>query len=162
MKKKTHSAETIAGLALFCIFTVCMLFVLMSGAGAYKDISAAMEEQHQERTVLNYITAKIRHFDSAGGVSLTDFEGSNALALEENIDGDIYETLIYYYDGYIYELFSLKDSGLTPADGFEIIPASGMVLEQVTSDLLYLECSVGGRNAETYVYINSDNAGDLP
>ncbi len=157
MGKKTYGVDIVAGLVLFCIFTTCMLFVLLSGAKSYKSISHSIEEQYAERTCLSYITAKIRHFDN-GGVYLTNFEGVNALALDEEIEGNIYTTLIYPYNGYICELFAAKDSGLLPEDGLSIIAADNLSFEQAENSLFHITCEADGRKADAFVTVRSERS----
>lgn len=155
--KKTHaSLDVIAGLILFCIFTVTMLFVLVSGAGAYQNISETMEEQYRERTCLHYIAAKIRHFDDAGQVYVGDFAGQNALYLEEELDGVAYSTVLYAWNGSIRELFTIKGTELAPDDGFEIIRADGITFTEPIPGLICSECEVDGRTAGVCVAVRSE------
>ena len=151
MKQHSHTIDVVVGLLLFCVFTASMLFVLLAGADAYKSISTSMEQQYSERTCLNYIAAKVRHHDSNGGVYITEFEGINALALDEEFNGEIYQTLIYYYNGNLCELFTAEDSGVMPDDGFVIIAADGASFEIVRDSLIRVECSVGGRSESVFI-----------
>ena len=139
MKQTQHSIDVIAGLLLFLVFTGAMLMVLVSGAGAYQKISRSLERQYGQRTCLSYIAAKIRHYDTEEGVYLTDFEGLEALALDEEIEGDTYTTLLYYQEGYLWELFSLKDAGLGPEDGLAIMPVQEVSFREAGS-LLRITC----------------------
>ena len=156
MKKSHVSVELAAGLLLFCVFTVTMLFVLVSGAGAYQKISETMEEQYRERTCLSYIAAKIRHADSNGSVYTGTFGGGSALYLEEEEDGTVYVTVLYYYDGSVRELFTLKDTQLLPEDGFEILSADNLTFSEPADGLIRAVCTVDGRTSRVCVSVRSE------
>jgi len=160
MKKFSNSIDVVVGLLLFCLFTVSMLFVILTGARAYKGINLAMQMEYCERTCIDYIAAKIRHYDLSGMVNVVDFEGTNALALDEDIGGDRYSTLIYYYDGYVCELFAAKDAGLKPEDGFSIIKVDSLTFERISNSLVEINCCVDSRNETMHVSLRSEQAGE--
>jgi len=159
MKKFSNSIDVIVGLLLFCLFTVSMLFVILTGAQAYRGINLAMQMGYCERTCIDYITAKIRHYDVSGMVNVVDFEGTNALELDEDIGGDLYSTLIYYYDGYVYELFAAKDAGLKPEDGFSIIKVDSLTFEKISDSLVEISCFVDSRSETMHVSLRSEGSG---
>jgi len=155
MKQQSYSIDVVIGLLLFCVFTASMLFVLISGAGAYQNISNAMEEQYSGRTCLSYLAAKVKHYDTMDNVTLTSFGGVEALALDEQSGGETYRTLIYYYDGHVYELFASRDSGLVPGDGFEIIAVDSLRFEQAQGGLIRIICSAAGREEDVFISVQS-------
>lgn len=162
MKERSHSIDIIVALLLFCLFTGAMLAVLLSGAGAYKDVNAEMEEQFGERTCVSYIAAKVRHYDSLDSVEITDFGGVDALSMKEEIEGATYITLLYYYEGYVKELFFEEGINLAPEDGLNVIAAEGLALEEAEPGLLRVECLAGGRSAELYLALRTGEAGERP
>ncbi len=125
-KRTTYTVDTIFVLVLFAVFTITVLFVLMSGAGVYKNTQTVMQERFEERTCLSYVTAKVNHYDKANSIYVTDFGGCNALAMDEVIAGDTYSTLIYCYEGQVKELMFRKDLELEPAAGKDITPAKSL------------------------------------
>ena len=112
--KRGHTIDVLFGLLLFCLFAVLMLVVLMSGVGAYRGIEQSMQSHFDQRTALSYISAKVRHYDQAGCVTVEPFGDGDALCLLEDIEGDTYCTWIYVKDGRLMELFAEADSGLPP------------------------------------------------
>ena len=160
MKQKSQLLDFVVGLLLFCLFTVSMLMVLISGANAYKNISAELDTQYGKRTCLSYIVTKVRHYDSVNeaglsNVYISDFEGVNALSLAEEIDGMLFVTFIYCYEGYLYELFAAHDSGLYPEDGLQVMPVDLLSFEMVMPSLLKIDCVSGGLAGEQLVYLQS-------
>ena len=161
MKKFANSMDVVVGLLLFCMFTVSMLFVILTGAQAYKGINLSMQMEYCERTCIDYIAAKIRHYDVSGMISVVDFNGTNALELDENIGGNMYSTRIYYYDGQVCELFSAKDAGLGPEDGFSIIEVNSLSFEKISDSLVEVKCSVDSRSETMQVSLRSKGAGEM-
>ncbi len=138
----------VSGLMLFLLFCVTMLLVLVYGASGYKNISESMDEQYRERTCLNYITAKVRHYDAYGSIYLTDFNGIRALAMDEAGLDDLYTTYIYFYDGYLYELYAPNDNNLLPSDGRPIIAMDDVSFSQISASLFRVQATANGRISE--------------
>lgn len=125
MKQRTvkHNIDGLAALLLFGIFAACVLSVLLSGAGAYRRLTQRDLTAYDRRTGLQYIAARVRQADRQGAVTVEDFGGASALRLE---DAEGYSTWVYYYDGYIAELYSSGDDGLALADGDPVIAVQSL------------------------------------
>ena len=120
-ENKTH-IEGLLVLVLFGVFAICILSVLLTGAGAYKRLVDRQQASYGERTVPQYIATKVRQADEAGAVSIGDFCGVEALELTELPDKE-YVTRIYCYDGYLRELFSTATGSFEPDAGEKILEA---------------------------------------
>ena len=120
-ENKTH-IEGLLVLVLFGVFAICILSVLLTGAGAYKRLVDRQQASYGERTVPQYIATKVRQADEAGAVSIGDFCGVAALELTELPDKE-YVTRIYCYDGYLRELFSTATGSFEPDAGEKILEA---------------------------------------
>lgn len=156
--RKGHTIDIVFVLLLFCIFAASVLLVLLTGAGTYQGIAESMENHYQERTCINYIATKIRHYDTEGSVELVDGTGDAAikLKLSETIDGTAYNTFIYYYNGMVMELFTEEGLEIDAGGGFEIIEAEGITFEMASDNLLRIECTgAGGTSAELFVSLRS-------
>ncbi|MEG0978760.1 MAG: DUF4860 domain-containing protein [Oscillospiraceae bacterium] len=161
-KERSYSIDTVFVLVLFCVFAATILFVLMSGANVYKDTAKIMQERYEQRTCLSYISAKIRHYDSENSVYLTDFNGTTALAMDEDINGEKYHTLIYFYDGYVKELFCEKDAKFLIESGANIIEVKNLQFAKVDKDsgLLKIKCSGNSGGTSTIIIgTKSQNGG---
>ena len=125
MKQRTvkHNIDGLAALLLFGIFAACVLSVLLSGAGAYRRLTQRDLAAYDRRTGLQYVAARVRQADRQGAVTVEEFGGAPALCLE---DAEGYFTWVYYYDGYIAELYTSGDDGLTPADGDPVIAVQSL------------------------------------
>ncbi|MBO5430295.1 MAG: DUF4860 domain-containing protein [Peptococcaceae bacterium] len=148
--------NTVFVLLLFCVFTLTVGLTLILGADAYQSIHQHMEAQYDERTGPAYLEAKVHHYDKAGAVQLEQFAGSTALALYEEIDGKVYKTLIYYYDGYIRELFFEDELAFQAEDGQRVLLAQDLSFHWAQTNLLQIVCTTAGsEEAALMVYLHS-------
>ena len=124
---RKHDLSSLLVLLLFAVFAVCILSVLLTSADTYRRLSDRDQDSYGRRTSAQYITTKIRQADLQDAVSVRSFEGQTALVLAEEIDGEWYETLIYYYDGYLRELFTSASGEMLPEDGEKIMEANSFL-----------------------------------
>ena len=124
---RKHDLSSLLVLLLFAVFAVCILSVLLTSADTYRRLSDRDQDSYGRRISAQYITTKIRQADLQDAVSVRSFEGQTALVLAEEIDGEWYETLIYYYDGYLRELFTSASGEMLPEDGEKIMEANSFL-----------------------------------
>ena len=127
MKKLTvkHHIDSLVALLLFAVFAVCILTVLLTGAGVYQRLTQRDQGAYQQRTCLQYIAQRVRQADGQGGVGAGRFNGMDALELR---DEEGYITRVYCYDGWLMELYCAEDLMLEPEDGERVMEAEGMEL----------------------------------
>ena len=130
MKKRTgtQSITGLAALLTFGVFAVCILSVLLSGAGTYRRLTERNQASYDYRTCSQYIAAKVHQAPSSEALSVSDFDGNDALAVAEEIDGVTYLTHIYCYDGWICELFAEAGGDFAPSDGQQVMQAQSLSL----------------------------------
>ena len=158
MKRYIHASDAVFALVLFCAFALSMLMVLTTGARAYQDIRDAVENHYSENTCIDYISTKIRHYDAADSVYI-DVVGTTAvICLVEEMDAadTEYVTYIYYYDGYVRELFVEEGYEFDPEDGLSVLAVNRLVFDYLGPHLLYVNCTgTGGVSAEAYLSLRS-------
>ena len=98
------------------------------------------------RTVGQYITTRIHQADLYDDIGVEDFCGTDAVVIKEEIDGEVYKTRLYCYDGYLMELFGMDDIMLMPEDG-EIV----MEVDDISFSLEdgILKADIGVKEGET-------------
>lgn len=133
-----RSISGLAALILLGVFAAGILSVLLTGAGAYRDLTERDAISYDSRTCVQYLANKVRQVSAPDAVVLSDFGDGDSLLLSENIDGNEYWTQVYCYDGWMMELFTAADAGLAPEDGEKILPVQSMNMER-SGDLLRLE-----------------------
>lgn len=139
MKKKLTGfhIDGLLALLLFGIFAVCLLAVLLTGAGAYKRLTERDEATYNRTTCMQYIANRVRQASVPEEVSVEPFGDGNALVIT---DAAGYITRVYYYDGYLMELYASADAALAPGDGEKVLKTGkiGLSLEDgmlhVTAD----------------------------
>ncbi len=130
-REKKHIVDILFVLALFLVFTLSTLTLVLFGANIYQNTVNSMEDNYNARTVCSYISEKFRSNDSAGGISIGSIDGQPSLILNQEINDASYSTYIYEYDGYLRELFvsdsvtlgaEVLNAGnkLCPIDKFEV------------------------------------------
>lgn len=130
---KTNSSNRIGSvfsLLIFCAFAAAVLMVLMLGARVYRDVAARNEAAWDQRMALSYIEAKIRHNDSLDDIKIGPYVGYeehqdiDTLYLEQHYENGLtYHTMIYLFDGWIYEMFCDTALEFNPGDGTRILKA---------------------------------------
>jgi len=145
--------DTFIMATLFCIFIVSVVFVLLSGVNVYRSTSDAMNERYENRTLLSYLTVKIKHYDSTDCISLGSVGNIDALVLTESYGNEIYKTYIYCYEGNVCELF-IRESVTPMADaGEKIITADKLVFEIIMPSLV--KVIYYGPYGESYAFIHT-------
>lgn len=132
MKKNASKITDLLALTVFAAFAVCVLIVLLFGAQVYQNLVQRGEESFRQRTGTQYLRTRVQQ---AEHISLSDFQGCEALAIREEIDGIPYVTRVYFYEGFLRELFSVESAALAPGDGEKIMPAESLDF-QIDDDLL--------------------------
>ena len=137
-KNRASKIDSVFALMVFCIFAVSVFLVLILSASAYVSTSDIANDGRNERIVLSYVRTKIRTTDTAGAIFLGDFGGVDALHLTERFGDREFVTRIYYYDGWIRELFHEIGFDFEPADGIPLFQVStpGLLFEQLDNGLL--------------------------
>lgn len=163
MSRRQTGAGTIAALALTCVFGATLLLSLATGAGVYRRVADRVERSAGDRVGLTYITAKIHSFDETGMVSsgtlASDQPGggeARAVCLCQEIDGTVYQTALYVYDGYLRELMCEKEWPLGPEAGLPITEAQALLIEEPEPGLLCLVYTgADGTTSTADVYLRS-------
>ncbi|MCL2575147.1 MAG: DUF4860 domain-containing protein [Defluviitaleaceae bacterium] len=141
--KTNNKIDTVFVLMVFCIFAVSVFLVLILSASTYSNINDIASEGQNERIVLSYIRTKIRQNDRADAITITDFHGQAALSMHEDINGRNFYTLIYYYNGGVYELFYESGLEFLPQDGIRIIGIDYLSFEIIEEGLLRVNTNYG-------------------
>ncbi len=128
-KQKEHVIDIVFSLSLLCVFAVCGLLVIFIGVSVYESTATNMEEAFSDRTAMSYVAKQVRQNDRIDGVDIGQVEGVTALVLKEEVGEEIFCTYIYYYDGYLREIYAKESfepalsagQALIEIDGFQAI-----------------------------------------
>ena len=156
--RKQSSAGTMASLVLTCVFGATLLLSLVTGAGVYRRVEDRGEESSRTRVSLSYITAKIHAYDQEGMLETGSFGESGAVFLYEEIDGFVYETILYVHNGNLMEMLCEKGWEMSPEFGDVITPALDLTVTQPREGLLRLTLTLAeadGQVCSADVYVRS-------
>ena len=149
--KKTPNGKTASGVAalvIFCVFALCALGVLLSGADSYRDITRRDAESYDSRTAVQYLSTKVRQAAAPESVEIAEFEGVTALCFSEELNGGTYITRVYCHDGWLKELFTAGDADLLPEDGERIAPLAALEISREGNVLHFAVTDVRGETAQ--------------
>ena len=135
-----HHMDGLLMLLLFGVFAVCVLIVLLTGAKAYRGLTARDQAAYDRRTCVQYIATKVRQGDAAGAVAVEPFGDTMALRLNDSEAGCV--TRLYCFDGWLMELYTFAQAELEPRDGERIMPLEGLELT-LEDGLLTAEIQAG-------------------
>ena len=154
--RRQSSAGTLAALMLTCVFGATLLLSLAAGAGVYRRVEDRVEESSRSRVSLSYMTAKIHACDQAGMVEAGSFGDGGAVFLYEEIDGSVYETILYVHDGALMEMLCEKGWEMPPEFGEVVSPARALNVMELQEGLLWLSLTeADGQVRSAAVYVRS-------
>ena len=155
--RKQSGAGTLAALALTCVFGVTLLLSLAAGAGVYRRVADRVDESSQSRVSLSYVAALLHSCDERGMAEAGTYGDGGAVFLYQEIDGLIYETILYVYDGQLREMLCEKDWEQDAEFGDPISPAQALEVSEPVPGLLRLVLTgPDGTEQTADVYIRSE------
>ena len=162
MNKENSGKHIIDGVFVICLllmFLISALTVIAIGANIYKKNVEKTGENFSQRVSFAYVTEKVRQADQKGLVFVEERFGKNALVMQQEIGGVLYDTIIYDYEGYLCELFARNDLGtLYPQSGQKILEINSFDIEEVTDGLLSATITDDAGNEESiFIAIKSHN-----
>lgn len=135
--KNKHIIDAVFVICLALLFVLSALSVIAIGADIYRKNVTAMDSNNNRRIASAYITEKVRQSDVNGAVFARRIFDQNALVLQEEINGQLYDTYIYEYDGKLYELFARDDLEVFyPQSGQKILNILSFDIEEVTDSII--------------------------
>lgn len=155
--RKRHMIDVLFPIALFFIFTLSALMVLLFAARIYQSSVENSSRNDTARTALSYIAEKVHQGDTADSVSLGKFDDCDALILKQDYNGDSYTTYIYVYKDALNELFVKDGANAVASNGKKILDVDSFAMEQVNDSLLKFRCvDKNGHTASIVVGLESE------
>lgn len=159
MKKAyQHTIDFLFPIALFFVFSASSLIVLLLAANIYQNIVSDSQSAFEQGTTLTYITNKLRQNDTQGTehIYLTQFDGYDALAIEQEYNEQSYITYIYEADGYLKEIFMQKDVTALAKNGTTIMEIFDLTMNELSDGLFQFTCtSTDGTSDSIIVSLHS-------
>lgn len=155
-KRERSKVDILFLLALFGVFLISALFIVLFGARIYKKTASDMDTNFNARTSVAYITEKIHRNDIEGGVAITKDEGSDLLMLRQFTDYGAYITYLYFSDGYLREITLSEGAPLEKSAGAQVLALHAFSIEEINPSTLAFHMTDAGDVTTTfYVSINA-------
>lgn len=143
-----HVIDLIFPIALFFVFAASSLSVLILAANVYTSTTERLSINDENRTVLSYLSEKIRQNDADGAIHSVSIDGIDCLALSADYNGTACTTYIYVYDGVLKELFINDGIPVPLKEGRDIMQIASLSIEQL-DDRIYLFTAVDSSGTES-------------
>ncbi|MEZ3435206.1 MAG: DUF4860 domain-containing protein [Lachnospiraceae bacterium] len=154
--KRRHMIDFLFPVALFFVFALSALTVLLLAARIYQSTTENSSLNYTSRTGLSYISEKIHQNDLGGQVTIGSLDGCEALIMEQTAGEDIYYTYIYADDKELKELFIKDGAPAKASSGRTILEIQNFSMEQIGDNLLRFSCTdKKNQTASTIVGIRS-------
>jgi len=147
-------------LALFGVFLICALFIVLFGAKIYGNTVKNSKAGFNSRTSLAYITEKIRQHDNSNGIEIIEQDGDTTIKLSQNINGRDIVTYMYCYDNQLMEYTTNAGNDLNKQFGTFIMDLSEFNVEKREDRLYHFSLTdMDGNNTEFFVSMYSELEG---
>lgn len=124
------------------MFALFSLLCVVVGISVYRGLVNTASANEQVRTTLSYIANKVHAADAEGAIEVEAWHGVQALLLREEIDGEPYETRIYFLPGEgeepggLYEHFAFSGDDWGLEGGEFILELEDLRIEQEADKVL--------------------------
>ncbi len=132
----SHSMQGIFLFLLIGLFAILSLTLTLIGTRVYSEVALGAVRSGDAQTILSYLGNKVRAYDAQGGVAIGEQAGLDTLRLLETLDGQIYETTIYAYQGAVWERFAPAGEPFDPADGQRLAEARSLTFAMAAPGLV--------------------------
>ncbi len=123
--KKNRAIDIFFILALFCVLTVSSLLVVVIGARVYENTNQNMESSFTSRIAVSFLSRRIKEYDTQGAVRFDEIDGVEVIVLDSD-PSDEQISYLYFYNGYLQELYTLTSVDVILDAGDELIPLKSM------------------------------------
>lgn len=137
-------------LALFAVFMVSALFIILFGAKIYKSTVNNMENNFTHRTSLSYVTEKVRQHDYDNGIEVSEYNGTPLFIFNQFYNGNSFSTYLYAHEGYLKEQTINSEYDFIPENGQSILKINSFTADLIT-DSLY-KCEIENDTGETVTF----------
>ncbi len=129
-KSERGLVHTVCVLVVICMFGISAMMLGSVGASVYKNIAERNLNSFELRTSLSYVKTKINQYDEVGKIAIKEENGLKMLVLSEEVEGEIFDTSVYFYKGKLYEITGARGMKFKPEDGFSILSVDSFEISE--------------------------------
>lgn len=154
IKREKGLVHTVCVLAVICMFGISAMMLGSVGASVYKNIAERNLNSFELRTSLSYVKTKINQYDEAGRIAVEERDGLKMLILSEEVQGEIFDTAVYFNKGKLYEITGARGMKFKPDDGFAILNVDSFDISE-NNGLIKLVTTDDGETETLYVNLRN-------
>lgn len=154
-----HSISQVFVFLLLSVFAVFSTLMVLLGAQMYRGTVDQTERNGERRVLINYVKNVVRGNDCANMVRIDHRSGIDMLVFAYDFDGDLYETMVYCYEGELRELFIDAEQEFEPEYGESICKAQAFVPEMNDGLLTVHLTDAQGQNSELRIALRCSQEG---
>lgn len=159
-KRDKSIVDALFLLALFGVFLISALFIVLFGAKIYKNTVKSSDDSFLERTCYTYITEKLRQNDNSDGIEILSSDSGSIIRLIRTANEKQYATYLYCDEGYLKEYTTSADKDLVNEAGTKIIALNKLKAVECSENLYYFTLSSDESSTSFYASISSDIGGE--
>ena len=154
IKREKGLVHTVCVLAVICMFGISAMMLGSVGASDYKNIAERNLNSFELRTSLSYVKTKINQYDEVGRIAVEERDGVKMLLLSEEVQGEIFDTAVYFNKGKLYEITGARGMKFKPDDGFAILSVDSFDISE-NNGLIKLVTTDDGEIETLYVKLRN-------
>ena len=154
IKREKGIVHTVCVLAVICMFGISAMMLGSVGASVYKNIAERNLNSFELRTSLSYVKTKINQYDEVGRIAVEERDGLKMLILSEEVQGEIFDTAVYFNKGKLYEITGARGMKFKPDDGFTILNVDSFDISE-NNGLIKLVTTDDGETETLYVKLRN-------
>lgn len=120
----------------FSLFVGTTALITIQGVYVYQNLVTEISQMFDIETPLSYISTKVKQLDQKDAIKLMSKENTQVLVFTQTLEGDIYETWIYKYKGYLYEAFMVKGMAFELSEGIPLLEIDDLKMTFITPNTL--------------------------
>lgn len=155
IKREKGIVHTVCVLAVICMFGISAMMLGSVGASVYKNIAERNLNSFELRTSLSYVKTKINQYDEIGKIAVEERDGVKMLILSEDIEGEIFDTAVYFNKGKLYEITGAKGMKFKPDDGFAILSVDSFEITESNGLIKLVSTDEDGDSETLYVKLRN-------
>lgn len=155
-KVRRHTIDVVFVITLFSCFAISIIMITGMGASVYQNIVDHMSRNYNSRTAYSYIINKVHQSDVGGNITVDFYSNEPALVINEEIDNITYCTYLYYYDGFIKEVFTRKGQSFDLSYGNNILEVNDFKVIRLSDSLIQFNIVTKDNETKTlFTHIHS-------
>ena len=155
IKREKGLVHTVCVLAVICMFGISAMMLGSVGASVYKNIAERNLDSFELRTSLSYVKTTINQYDEVGKIAIEERDGIKMLILSEEVEGEIYDTSVYFNKGKLYEITGERGMKFKPDDGFAILSVDSFEITEKDGLVKLVTTNKDGESETLYVKLRN-------